>query len=215
MGLKWSAVDFEKRALHIRNNLLYEAEIGVYQDTPKTVTSNRIVILPDETFELLEKYHNWWQKLRKDCGASWHEYIQIPDGKGEIHEEKADFLFLQEKNMEKLGYPMNPDSITDYLDKFSKREGLPHINPHAFRHTLATQLGFNGVDIVTISKWLGHNNATTTVNLPKGHTTQSSYIRQKSAESITLSAGFSYIPLSIDYALYPTQIHISGNHIMQ
>ena len=67
--------------------------------------------------------------------------------------------------MEKLGYPMNPDSITDYLDKFSKREGLPHINPHAFRHTLATQLGFNGVDIVTISKWLGHNNATTTLNI--------------------------------------------------
>lgn len=60
---------------------------------------------------------------------------------------------------------MNPDSITDYLDKFSKREELPHINPHAFRHTLATQLGFNGVDIVTISKWLGHNNATTTLNI--------------------------------------------------
>ena len=72
---------------------------------------------------------------------------------------------------------MNPDSITDYLDKFSKREGLPHINPHAFRHTLATQLGFNGVDIVTISKWLGHNNATTTLNIYQ-------HLRERSKEEV-------------------------------
>lgn len=51
---------------------------------------------------------------------------------------------------------MHPDSVTDWLSKFSKRHGLPHINPHAFRHTMASMLFFNSVDGVSISKRLGH-----------------------------------------------------------
>ena len=39
------------------------------------------------------------------------------------------------------------------------------INPHAFRHTLASVLCQSGIDIVTISKWLGHKNVTTTMNI--------------------------------------------------
>ncbi len=56
---------------------------------------------------------------------------------------------------------MNPDSVTDWLSKFSKRNGLPHINPHAFRHTMASMLIFNHVDDVSISKRLGHAQVTT------------------------------------------------------
>ena len=58
-----------------------------------------------------------------------------------------------------------PDSITQYLGDFAKREKLPHINPHAFRHTLASVLCLKGLDITTIRKWLGHNNVTTTMNI--------------------------------------------------
>ena len=29
---------------------------------------------------------------------------------------------------------MHPDTVTDWLNKFSSRYNLPHINPHAFRH---------------------------------------------------------------------------------
>ena len=35
---------------------------------------------------------------------------------------------------------MHPDSVTDWLNKFSKRHNRPHINPHAFRHTMASML---------------------------------------------------------------------------
>ena len=60
---------------------------------------------------------------------------------------------------------MHPDSITDWLNKFSKRHGLLHVNPHAFRHTMASMLYFNGVDSVSISKRLGHAQVSTTANI--------------------------------------------------
>ena len=147
----------------IRDNLLYAKDYGIYQDTPKTETSTRTVPIPQETAELLREYRQWWLMLRKDSGSAWNMFIEISDSSGNVQKERADFLFIQEGG--KLGYPMHPDSITQYLSSFSKREKLPHINPHAFRHTLASVLCLNGIDITTISKWLGHNNVTTTLNI--------------------------------------------------
>lgn len=43
---------------------------------------------------------------------------------------------------------MHPDSVTDWLNKFSKKYDLPHINPHKFRHTQASILIGEGVDIM-------------------------------------------------------------------
>ena len=60
---------------------------------------------------------------------------------------------------------MHPDSVTDRMSKFSKRHGLPHITPHAFRHTMVSMLYFNGVDSVSISKRLGHAQVSTTANI--------------------------------------------------
>jgi len=60
---------------------------------------------------------------------------------------------------------MNPDSITGWLDVFSKRHDLPHINPHAFRHTMASILISKGKDIVSVSKRLGHAKVSTTTDI--------------------------------------------------
>ena len=60
---------------------------------------------------------------------------------------------------------MHPDSVKRWLNKFSARHDLPHINPHAFRHTMASILYFNGVDSVSISKRLGHAQVSTTANI--------------------------------------------------
>lgn len=78
---------------------------------------------------------------------------------GEYYQDRG-FVFSQDN-----GNPMHPDSVTDWLKKFSKRHGLPHINPHAFRHTMASMLYFNGVDSVSISKRLGHAQVSTTANI--------------------------------------------------
>jgi len=42
---------------------------------------------------------------------------------------------------------------------------IPHIHPHAFRHSAASTMIANGVDLVTAANELGHANATTTATI--------------------------------------------------
>lgn len=145
MGLKWAKVDFENNRIHIDNNLQYTAARGPYEETPKTAASVRNIKLPAETMQLLWQYRSWQARQQLASGDRW---------------TYTDYVFTQEN-----GKPMHPDSLTDWLGKFSKRHDLPHINPHAFRHTMASILYFNGMDSVTISKRLGHAKVSTTADI--------------------------------------------------
>lgn len=73
---------------------------------------------------------------------------------------QTDYVFTQSD-----GSPIRPDTITQWLAKFSKRKNLPHINPHAFRHTAASVLISQGTDVVTVSKMLGHAKVSTTEDI--------------------------------------------------
>lgn len=145
LGLKWEKVDFEGNRIFICNNILYRADVGIYESSPKTERSRRYVALPTETMQLLRRYRAWQAEERLRLG----EYYQ-----------NQGFVFAQDN-----GNPMHPDSVTNWLKKFSRRHDLPHINPHAFRHTMASMLYFNGVDSVSISKRLGHAQVSTTANI--------------------------------------------------
>ena len=60
---------------------------------------------------------------------------------------------------------MYPDSINSYLTRLEQRKRLPHLNPHAFRHTHVSILYFNGIDTVTISSRVGHSKTSTTTDI--------------------------------------------------
>lgn len=145
LGLKWDKVDFENNRIYICNNVLYAPDIGVYEDTPKTETSKRYIALPEETMRLLMQH-------KREQAA---ELLKLG-----ISQSRSGFVFCQYD-----GKPMHPDSVTNFLYKFSKRNNLPHINAHAFRHTMASLLYFNGADSVSISKRLGHAQVSTTANI--------------------------------------------------
>lgn len=145
LGLKWDKVDFTNNQVYICNNVLYSADVGIYEDTPKTERSKRYISLPAETMQLLRQYRAWQSAERLRLG----EYYQ-----------DQGFVFAQNN-----GGPMHLDSVTTWLTRFSKRHGLPHINAHAFRHTMASMLYFNGADSVSISKRLGHAQVSTTANI--------------------------------------------------
>lgn len=145
LGLKWDKVDFKGNRIYICNNIMYLPDRGIYEETPKTESSIRYVSLPSETMQLLKQYRRW----------QIEEILKL----GEYY-ERNNYVFSQDN-----GKPMHPDSVTTWLNRFSKRHNLPHINPHAFRHTMASMLFYNGVDCVSISKRLGHAQVSTTANI--------------------------------------------------
>ncbi len=144
LGLKWNCVDWVNNQIYICNNLLYSPDVGIYETTPKTQTSQRYIKLPAQTMELLKDYRRWQLEQQNSRGDKW---------------KNTNFVFTQEN-----GEPMNPTSLTGYCTDFSKRYGLPHINPHAFRHTMVSVLYFNGVDSISISRRLGHSKVSTTTD---------------------------------------------------
>lgn len=74
--------------------------------------------------------------------------------------DRQGYLFAQPD-----GKPSNPESITLWLNRFSKKYGLNGVHAHAFRHCAASLMIANGVDIVTVAAILGHADPTTTARV--------------------------------------------------
>lgn len=143
MGLQWEKVDFDNSRVKIDKALVSSKSKGVYLGNTKT-SDIRWLNLPAETMKLLRRHKLEQLRLQFANGDRW---------------VNSGFVFTTDN-----GSCMNPDSITGWLNDFSRRHGLPHINPHAFRHTVASVLLANGTDIVTVSKQLGHASVNTTEN---------------------------------------------------
>ena len=145
LGLKWDHVDWENQQIHIDCTLLYAGDRGVYEGSPKTRDSVRTIKLPEETMALLGEYRDWQEAYRKELGQRW---------------EESPYVFPGER-----GGRMNPSQLGNWLVRFQRRHNLPHLNPHAFRHTMTSMLFFHGVDSVSISHRLGHSSVSTTTSI--------------------------------------------------
>ena len=144
-GLKWKNVDFKNGKIKIESTLLYSTDRGIYENATKT-GDTRFLKLPPETMALLKDYRQFWLELRFKNGDRW---------------QGGDYVFTKDD-----GSVIHPDSLTAYLRNFSaKHPELPHINPHAFRHTVASVLINAGQDIVTVSRRLGHSRTSTTLDV--------------------------------------------------
>ncbi|MBQ9844443.1 MAG: site-specific integrase [Oscillospiraceae bacterium] len=143
MGLQWEKVDFENNRVKIDKALVSSKSKGTYLGNTKTADV-RYLNLPAETMALLRQHKREQLRLQFANGDRW---------------QHTGFVFTTDD-----GSNMNPDSVTGWLHDFSRRHNLPHINPHAFRHTVASVLLANGTDIVTVSKQLGHASVNTTEN---------------------------------------------------
>ena len=141
MGLQWSNVDLDKGIMMIKQALLYTKAKGVYVGPPKTGRPRAVCLAP-ETIAVLKKWKTEQLRTKIYHGNIWQD---------------TGFVFTKDD-----GTVMHPDSITDWLNKFSEANDLPHIHPHAFRHTVASILISNGIDPVTTANELGHANANTT-----------------------------------------------------
>lgn len=157
MGLEWGDIDFDNRVIHIKRTSQYAQHYGIITKSPKNETSYRTIKLSETMFDLLREYQQYWLKLRSDMGDRWLNSIEITlvdKSKKIIHNDR---LFIKEDST-----PMNPDSLTKWTKKFVKRNNLPHFTPHSLRHTHATLLIAEGVNIPAVSHRLGHSNINTT-----------------------------------------------------
>lgn len=60
--------------------------------------------------------------------------------------------------------PLSPTTITRHFDDALKKADLPHYRVHDLRHSFISNAILNGIDIVTVSKYVGHSNIEMTLN---------------------------------------------------
>ncbi len=139
-ALQWSDILWDKKQIVISKSV-YQINGKKGIKTPKTVSSNRTIAIPDYVVQMLKQYKKYQieQQLR----------TQIPN--------QYNMLF-----MDKKGDYIPPIAITIWFQNFLKKYHLPHIKFHSLRHTSASLLLSNGVNIKTVSNRLGHTNLSTT-----------------------------------------------------
>jgi integrase len=136
LALRWSRIDLDGKRLSVRE-ALEPAKGGVGFKAPKTKAGRRDISLPDILVGALREYRREQLELRMQLGLG-----RLPD----------DALLFAQLD----GSPLNPSNVSSDWGAFAERIGMPEITFHGLRHTHASQLIASGVDIVTISKRLGH-----------------------------------------------------------
>lgn len=144
MGLDWENIDFKNKEITVNKSSQYLASTGVYTKPPKTPSSFRHISIPDSVIEILEEYKIWYDRQKELCGEFW---------------EESNRLFIQDN-----GKPMHPDTVSKWFVKFVQKIGLPYLNFHGIRHTNATLLISQNVDVAVVAARLGHAQISTTFN---------------------------------------------------
>ena len=144
MGLEWQDVDFKNGIISINRSSQYLADMGVFTKVPKTESSIREIAIPEFIISLLEEYNLWYEEQKSICGELW---------------TNSDRLFVQAD-----GKPMHPSTISKWFVKYVGQIGLPVINFHGLRHTNASLLVAQNIDIAVISARLGHAQISTTLD---------------------------------------------------
>ncbi len=155
-ALKWNTVDLDCNTIEIRHTLQYVPGEGLSLKEPKTELSSRKVSAPQSVMSVLKSHKAEQAAKRLKLGGHTNQ-----NGKWDGAEEpEDDFVFCTWN-----GKAMHPDTLNNWLSKFTEANDLPHISPHSFRHMAASFLIKSGVDVRTVSGKLGHARTSTTTDI--------------------------------------------------
>jgi integrase len=141
LGLKWKSVDIQNRTIFI-NEVRVRAGKNIVIKQPKTDKSQRALYIPNEVYSVLLELKKEQDNYKKLLGKEY-------DTQG--------YLYAHDD-----GKPYRVNSISDQFKKFIDRSNLPPIRLHDLRHTFASILYNEGVDLKSISEALGHSDLGTT-----------------------------------------------------
>lgn len=151
VGLRWSAIDFTNDVFYINHTVTTPRVNGkikiVTKDRAKTKSSMRALPLDAAVKERLlavkERQEMYQKKFKRSYNKEWIDYVMVDE----------------------LGGLILPNHITSAFKRFLEKNDLRPIRFHDLRHTSASLLLNNGVQLKDIQMWLGHSDFATTANI--------------------------------------------------
>src|SRR5262249_36821345 len=137
LALRRNRTDRDHKMMEVREALEQTKAHGIRFKSAKTRAGRRDITLPDILIDALREHRKAQLELRMQLGA------------GRLDDDALLFATVE-------GEPLSPNAQSAAWADFADSIGLPDVTFHALRHTHASQLIDAGVDIVTISKRLGH-----------------------------------------------------------
>ncbi len=136
IGLKWENADLENRIISIAE-VRTSAGKKVIVKRPKTEESKRRLYIPDELLDILIRHKK-----------KQNEYVDL----GYVYTKQNGELY-------------RVNTVTEQFKKFLENIDLPPIRFHDLRHSVASILYDQNVDIKAISELLGHSDLATTTKI--------------------------------------------------
>jgi len=146
LALRWGRLDIDGKMVKVREALEETRAHGVRFKEPKSKAGVRDISLPDVVVDVLREYRKQQLELRLQLGT------------GRPGNDDLVFHTIE-------GGPQAPNNVSAEWSDLAAWLGIPEITFHALRHTHASQLIDAGVDVVTISKRLGHSKPDITLRI--------------------------------------------------
>ena len=145
LGLKWTDLDLDAGVLNVRRTLQRDPAAGLSFFPTKNDSSARRVHLPTECVNSLKLHKERQDAERAAAGEGWTEH---------------GLVFTKQD-----GTPFEGSTLTRQFGKLCDTAGIRRIRFHDLRHSCATLLLEQGVELVTIKELLGHAQIHTTADI--------------------------------------------------
>lgn len=146
LGLTWKDVNFNDNLIDINKSSLYVSGKGVFDDETKNESSKRVIKVPQSVMNSLKQLQiEQFNKRQMLTDVDWQD---------------CDKVFRASN-----GSPLHPDTLSSWFKRFLKRHNLPECHIHTLRHTNASLLIAQGINVRTVSNRLGHAQTSTTENI--------------------------------------------------
>jgi integrase len=133
-ALRWNDIDFSANSVSLRASIGRESaeSARLVRKTMKTVASARTLGVEVEAVDLLKRR---WKALGKPTQG---------------------LVFAVKSREDATPVPVNLRNLNRVLSSVATKAGIESMTLYDFRHTFATQMLFNGEDLVTVAHLLGH-----------------------------------------------------------